>query len=148
MTGLPTTGRIMALDIGSRTIGVAISDETRTIGQPLLTLERPSEGIRRPIGALRRLVKEWAITEIVVGLPLTLDGEMGAQAHRAEAFAETLRHRLGLPVALQDERLTTYEADEALREDGLTPQERKQHVDAVAASLILRRYLAARAGSC
>jgi len=134
-------GRVLALDLGSRTIGLAVSDETRTIAQPLRTIERQAEGHRRDLAALREIVRDLEVTLVVVGLPLKLDGEPGVQARKAAAFADMVRDRLHVPVTLFDERLTTFEAEEALAEYGLDRRERKRRVDAVAASLILRGFL-------
>jgi putative Holliday junction resolvase len=136
-------GRILALDLGSRTIGLAVSDETRTISQPLRTLERQADGYRRNLAELRGIVRDMDVALVVVGLPLRLDGKPGVQARKATAFADLLRDRLGVPVALYDERLTTFEAEEALAQYRLDQRERKRRVDAVAASLILRGYLEA-----
>jgi putative Holliday junction resolvase len=145
MTG---RGRVLALDVGTKRIGLAVSDETRTIATPLRALSRPPQGYRKTLEDLRAVMRETGASELVVGLPLRLDGEWGEQARGAAAFADLLRTRLGVPVALQDERLTSFEAEEALAEGGLNRAERRKHVDAVAASLILRGYLErAAAGS-
>jgi len=140
----PAAGRILALDLGTRTIGLAVSDETQTIAQPLRTILRQPQGYHRDLAAIRSVVEELEVALIVVGLPLTLDGNWGTQARRAARFAETLHEHLGLPVALQDERLTTCEAEEYLKEGGVRRADWKQHVDALAASLLLRDFLAGR----
>ncbi len=139
-----SAGRILALDVGTRTIGLAVSDETQTIAQPLRTIARQAKGYRKDLQALRQVVRDLEVVEIVVGLPLTLAGEWGAQAHRAAEFADLLKAHLRLPVFLQDERLTTFEAEECLKEGRLRRQDWKQHVDALAAAMILRDYLAAK----
>ncbi|MBM3492903.1 MAG: Holliday junction resolvase RuvX [Armatimonadetes bacterium] len=141
MTLRTPAGRILALDMGSRRIGLAVCDETRTIASPLGAFARRTQGVREAVAAIRAAVEETGAIELVVGLPLTLDGEWGAQARKAAAFADLLRTQLGIPVHLQDERLTTFEADEALKEGRMGRAERQSRVDAVAASLILRSYL-------
>lgn len=143
MTADKYLGRVLALDLGSRTIGVAVSDESRTIAQPLRTLPRQRQGYRRDVAAIREIVRQMAVSTVVIGLPLTLDGRRGTQAQRAAEFAQILGARLSVPVVLHDERLSTFEAEESLREAGLPKERWKEHVDAVAAALILRDYLAA-----
>jgi putative Holliday junction resolvase len=135
------SGRVLALDLGSRRIGMAVSDETRTIAAPLGTFERKTGGIREMLDAVRKTVEEMGVTQIVVGLPVKLDGEWGTQARHAASMADLIRERLGVPVDLQDERLTSFEADQAMMDAGLRAPDRKARVDAVAASFILRAYL-------
>lgn len=140
----PSTGssRVLAIDVGSKTLGLAVSDETGTIAQPYRTLPRQPQGYRRDVAAIQQVVEDLGIVRIVVGLPLTMDGERGTQAQRAEEFAERLRALLKVPVDLHDERLSTFEAEEALQEARIPRERWKEHVDAIAAALILRDYLA------
>ena len=134
--------RILGIDLGTRRIGLALSDPDATIAYPLQILER--QGRKKDLAALARLVDEHAVGRIVVGLPIHMDGRRGPAAEAAEAFAAALRSATDLSVDLIDERWTTLEAERSLREAGLTGKRgrrRKQHVDAVAASILLRCYL-------
>ncbi len=131
-------GRHMGLDVGERRIGVALSDETATLASALTTLARV--GARKDAAAVADLARRHEIASIVVGLPLNMDGSQGPQAQKVLAFAGRLR-ALGLPVVMRDERLTTVEADEQLREVGLGWKERKRLVDQAAAVVILQEYL-------
>ena len=135
----------MALDLGGRRIGVALSDETATLASALTTIA--SVGTRRDAAAVADLARRHEVTAVVVGLPLNMDGTRGPQAESALAFAESLRRRLDVPVVTRDERLTTVEADERLREAGLGWKERKRVVDQAAAVVILQEYLDERASS-
>ena len=132
--------RIMALDVGEKTIGVAMSDEGETFAFPGKTILR-QEGFRRDMNAVRQLVEENDVSEIVVGLPLMMDGSHGIQAEKAERFAETLRRFVRVPVVFEDERLSTFEAEELLIAAGRKWQERRQVIDSAAASVILQSYL-------
>lgn len=137
--------RIMGLDIGERRIGVALSDAEGRLASPLTTINaRP---VARSVERIARLVAEHAVSELVVGLPLTLRGEVGPQAQTVQQFARQLEERLGLPVHLFDERLTTAAADQLLRETGLKPEKRKQQIDQVAAAIILQDFLDQRRGA-
>jgi len=134
--------RVLGIDLGSRRIGLALSDPDATISSPLDVLER--RGAKRDLAALAALVTEHEVGRIVVGLPIHMNGRRGPEAEAAERFAATLHTATGLTVDLIDERWTTVEAERALREMGMTGKrgrKRKQHVDAVAASLLLRAYL-------
>jgi putative Holliday junction resolvase len=140
-------GRILGLDAGERRIGVAISDPDRHFALPLRTVERDRDGTE--FAALERLVREEDVTEVVVGLPLSLSGEAGAQAQRATDFADSLRSRLLLPVHMVDERLSTQEAIRRVSDDSRdrhgNRRERSKSqaadTDALAASIILQAYL-------
>jgi putative holliday junction resolvase len=132
-------GRVLALDLGEVRIGVALSDPERRVAVPAGTLR--VAGPPRDLKAVAALVREHGASDVVVGHPLTLAGERGAAAHRAEEFAEGLRMLLKVPVHLQDERLTTVEADRGLREAGAGGRDRRQAVDQAAATLILRAFL-------
>ena len=134
--------RIMGLDYGEKTVGVALSDPYGWTAQALETIGRSSENkLRATYRRLADLIAEYEVSEIVVGLPVLMSGERGTRANLAESFAETLRKRTGLPVHLVDERLTTVEADEILSESGVPKAERKKVIDQVAAGLILQDYL-------
>jgi len=135
--------RILALDPGSRRIGLAVSDPTGILAQPLDAVER-SRG-RDWAGAILILIEELEVTEIVVGLPLHMDGSEGESAANARQMAETLRSRAKVPVTLWDERLTTVAAEKMFRESGVKTRQARRHIDSVAAVLILQGYLDRRA---
>lgn len=134
--------RILALDYGERRIGVALSDPTRTIAAPLTTLKR-RQGKRPPWPEIARLVQEHEVGELLVGLPLDLAGNEGPWAAEVRAFGAELARRTGLPVHWEDERLSTVEAERAIRSMGLKKKQReeKERIDAAAAALILRGFL-------
>lgn len=134
------TGPVLGLDLGARRIGLALSDEAARIAFPAGVLERV--GLARDVAALRQLAVERAVTRIVVGLPRLLSGREGVGAEAARRFAAVLGEATGLPVELVDERLTTAEADRALREaPARRRRQRKQVIDTLAATLLLRTYL-------
>lgn len=133
-------GRILALDVGEKTIGVALSDETQTFVFPGRTLPR-SEGYRKAVAAIADLIAANAVERVVVGIPLCEDGSVGPQAQRMLLFVEALRKRIAQPVEVQDERLTTWEAAERLREAGAGRQRQRQRIDSAAAAIILQDYL-------
>jgi putative holliday junction resolvase len=151
-----TSPKILALDYGRRKIGMALADAQARIAEPFSTIERinRNEDMRR----LREFARDHQVKQIIVGLPLRLDGTPGEMAEEAQRFAERLRKQLGLPVELVDERLSSWEAERILEEemgrriahtetrDGRKKSTRisdgKYTVDAVAAMVILREYLA------
>lgn len=135
-------GRVLGVDFGERRIGLAVSDPTATIAQPLPTLRR-RPGKRPPVAAIARLAEELGAREIVVGLPLTPEGEESEWTRAVRRFAEALAERTGLPVHLLDERMTSAHAERAVRALGLPrrERERKERVDAAAAVLILQAFL-------
>jgi putative Holliday junction resolvase len=133
-------GRILALDVGEKTIGVAISDETGTLAFPGTTILR-QEGRKRDMAVLRQLVAENQIEEIVVGMPLLLDGTRGIQAEKVEAFIAVLRNSVRIPINCQDERFSTSEAERVLIAADRRREQRKAAIDSVAACLILQAYL-------
>ncbi len=139
-------GRILALDVGDKTIGIATSDETHTFAFPGKTLIRQPEGYRKDMAALRTMVEAEGIERIVVGLPLNMDGTHGPRAQLVEAFVEALGRYVRVPIDYQDERLTSFEAERMLIEMGRRRDQRKQVIDSVAASVILRAYLERTAG--
>ncbi len=131
--------RTLALDVGERRIGVAVSDPDGVIAQPLRVIERRGE--RADLARIAALVSEEAAGRVVVGLPLTLAGEAGLAARRVERFIEQLRKALAVEVVAADERLTTAAAERSLLEGGLRRERRRRVRDAVAAALILQGYL-------
>jgi putative pre-16S rRNA nuclease len=136
----PNPPRYLAIDVGSKRIGVAVSDELGLTAQPVLTLERrrnPREDLR----SLARLCRRFGVSAIVVGNPLKLDGEISAQAARVQTFATQLAELSGLPIHLWDERLTTHEAHQLLYEAGHARQAHGRVVDQVAATMILQSFL-------
>lgn len=131
-------GRIMALDVGDRRIGVAISDETQLIATPHSVYTRVGYG--PDVRYLSKLYGDTGAGLIVCGLPRNMDGSVGFQAEKVQAFADQLR-QAGLPVVFQDERLSTVSAHQALIEGGMRREDRKGTVDKVAAAVILQQYL-------
>lgn len=137
--------RVLGVDYGERRIGLALSDPTRTIASPYGTLVR-RPGKRPPWADLERLVQDQEVAEIVVGLPLALSGDETDWTAEVRDFAERLRERTGLPVSFIDERLSSVQAERAVRGMGLkrSQREEKARVDAAAAAIILRSYLQSR----
>jgi putative holliday junction resolvase len=132
--------RYLAIDVGSKRIGVAVSDELGLTAQPVLTLER-KRNPRDDLRSLARLCRRYGVAGIVVGNPLKLDGQTSPQAARVQAFAADLAELSGLPIQLWDERLTTHDAHQLLYESGRERQTHKHVVDQVAATLILQSFL-------
>jgi putative pre-16S rRNA nuclease len=141
IAGIPGQGppRILALDFGSRRIGLAVSDELGLTAQGLPTLLRSNK--RNDFDCLRRIIRQYAISEIVMGLPLRMSGSEGIQTEKVQAFAEELRRKFKLPVHLFDERLTSVEANRVLRESDMSIRRRAEVVDQLAAVLILQSFL-------
>lgn len=135
-------GRILALDVGSKTIGRAVSDPLGITAQGLETIRRKNK--RTDFEELQRTIAEYGVVQIVVGYPLHMSGAEGRQSQKMQEFAEELRRRFGLPVHLWDERLTSAEANRLLREAELSIRRRSQVVDRLAAVLILQSFMAAR----
>jgi putative Holliday junction resolvase len=135
--------RYLALDVGSKRIGVAVSDELGLTAQPVLTLER-GRNQREDLRSIARLCRRFGVAGIVVGNPLTMTGEVSTQAAKVQAFAAGLGELAGLPIHLWDERLTTHEAHQLLYEAGHARQDHRRVVDQVAATLILQSFLAAQ----
>jgi len=140
---IPTHGRILALDWGEVRIGLALSDETQTLASPLETLVR-RRGKRFPMPRLLELVAERQPVGIVVGLPLTGEGDEGPSAIESRTLAQSVAARTALPLELWDERLTTARALRAVREQGGSIRGRKQDVDALAAAVLLQHFLDTR----
>jgi putative Holliday junction resolvase len=133
--------RIMALDVGARRIGVAVSDPLGITAQGLETIQRQNK--RRDLEALRRLLADYQIREVVVGLPLRLSGAEGTQSEKMRVFADDLHRHLGVTVHLWDERWTSTEANRLLRQTDLSIEKRAKAVDRMAATLILQSWLEA-----
>lgn len=131
--------RLLGLDVGDKRIGVALSDESRTLASGLSTLQRV--GPRKDLKAIAALVREHAVSDVVVGLPRQLDGEVGPQAQKVLQFMEELRPVAKVPVVPWDERFTSVVATRALVEGGVSRRDRRQVVDKVSATLILQNYL-------
>jgi putative pre-16S rRNA nuclease len=137
------TGRLLGVDWGERRIGLALSDESQLLAQPLTTLTRRA-GKRFPMARLIALVKEHAVTGAVVGLPLAADGSEADAARHARALAADVARHSGLAVDLWDERFTTARALQVVREMGGTAKGRRAELDALAAAILLQHYLDAR----
>ena len=137
-------GRVMGLDVGGQRIGVALSDLTRLFATPLTTLHaRPRAHV---LMKLRDLAHIHEVAEIVVGLPLTMSGELGSQAKVIQQFVEELGGVVSQPISFFDERLTTVAAERMMIDMGLKLEQRKARIDEVAASIILQDYLDAQRG--
>lgn len=132
-------GRVLGLDVGSRRIGIAVSDPLGITAQGLETLQRRNK--RHDLAELERVIREYAVQEIVVGLPLRMSGAEGTQSEKMQRFAEDLRKRFRLPVHLWDERLTSAEANRLLWETDLSIEKRAKAVDRMAAVLILQGWM-------
>ena len=134
--------RIMGLDYGSRTVGVAVSDALGLTAQGAETVTREEENkLRKTLRRIEELAREYEVERIVLGYPKHMNNSLGDRAEKTEAFKEMLERRLGLPVVLWDERLTTVAAERILMESGVRRENRKEVIDKVAAGLILQGYL-------
>src|SRR5581483_3378645 len=144
-SGTPTEPRprVLGLDVGSRTIGMAISDPLVITAQGLDTVRRKNK--RVDFERLAAIIREYEVSEIVVGYPLRLSGAEGTQSEKMQHFAEELRQKFGLPVHLWDERLTSSQANRVLRESEISIRKRGEAVDRLAAVLILQSWMEARA---
>jgi len=140
MTPADLPPRYLALDVGSKRIGVAVSDELGLTAQPVLTLER-RRNAREDLRSLARLARRYGVAGIVVGNPLHLSGEPSARAAKTQALAAELGALTGLPIHPWDERLTTHEAHQILYQAGHARQDHRRVVDQVAATLILQSFL-------
>ena len=138
--------RIMGLDFGSKTVGVAISDPLLITAQGIEIIRRKEENkLRKTCPRIEELIEEYEVDEIVLGYPKNMNDTLGERIERTDEFKEMIERRTGLEVHLWDERLTTVAADKAMIEAGLRREERKEHVDKVAAVFILQGYLDYRA---
>ena len=134
--------RIMGLDYGTKTVGVAISDPLGITAQAVETIERKTENkLRQTLARIKELVDEYQAEQIVLGYPKNMNNTVGERAEKALEFKEMLEKRTGLPVIMWDERLTTVEADRTLMEAGVRRENRKQYLDGLAAVFILQGYL-------
>jgi putative Holliday junction resolvase len=133
--------RVMAIDYGTKAVGVAISDELQLTVRPLTTIRREKHNHMPVVERVSELAIEHEISVLVVGLPLNMNGTRGDAAEKVETFVAGLRPHLTIPIILIDERLTSYEADQILREMGIGQKERKAKSDEYAAVLILQDYL-------
>lgn len=134
--------RIMGLDFGSKTVGVAISDELMITAQGTEIIRRKEENkLRQTLARIEELIVEYGVEEIVLGYPKNMNDTLGERVRLTEEFQEKLERRTGLPVALWDERLTTVAADRAMMEAGIRREHRKDYVDQIAATFILQGYL-------
>jgi putative holliday junction resolvase len=136
---VPKHGRILALDVGKKRIGLAVSDELGITAQGLKTLQRTR--IRADLDKLKEIAREWNVGSLLVGSPLHMSGSESRQSEYTREFAERLGHYLELPVVFFDERLTSVEAERLMRDSGASLEERKNAVDRVAAMLLLQSYL-------
>lgn len=134
--------RIMGLDYGSKTVGVAISDTLLITAQGIEIVRRDSENkLRKTLARIEELIKEYEVSSIVLGLPKNMNNSMGDRANKSLEFKEVLERRTGLPVIMWDERLTTVEANRTLMEAKVRREDRSKYVDKLAAVFILQGYL-------
>ena len=132
--------RKMGLDVGDKTVGVAVSDELGIAANPVTVIKR-TESLKKDIGEIRRIVEEYKIRLIVVGMPLMLNGTVGIQAQKVESFVEALKRRVNVPVVTCDERLTTAEVERMLIAADQSRAKRREVIDKLAAAVILQSYL-------
>ena len=134
--------RIMGLDFGSKTVGVAISDELLITAQGIEIIRRKEENkLRQTLARIEELIVEYNVTEIVLGYPKNMNNTEGERCEKTKEFKEMLERRTGLEVILWDERLTTVAADRSMMETGIRRENRKEFVDEIAAIFILQGYL-------
>lgn len=132
-------GRVMALDVGERRVGVAMSDLSQTLASPYTTLQAHPQAVL--FQKIQQLIVKEEVVELVIGLPISLNGQEGPQAQRIRQFIESIATYVSIPLHTCDERYTTAEAQRVMIEAGLRPEQRKAKVDEVAASIILQDYL-------
>ncbi len=134
--------RIMGLDYGSKTVGVAMSDPLGITAQAVETIWRKDENkLRKTCARIEELINEYEVERIVLGLPKHMNNDLGEGAQKALAFGEMVKRRTGLEVVMWDERLTTVEAERTLIENNVRRENRKQYIDKIAAVFILQGYL-------
>lgn len=134
--------RIMGLDFGSKTVGVAVSDSLLVTAQGIEIIRRKEENkLRKTLARIEELIVEYEVQEIVLGRPLNMNATEGERVELTMEFKEKLERRTGLPVIMWDERLTTVAAQKTMMEAGIRRENRKEYVDMIAASLILQGYL-------
>ena len=137
-----TSGRILGLDYGTKTVGVAVSDPLLLTAQGVEIIRRKEENkLRKTLARIEELVKEYGASRIVLGLPKKMNNSLGDRAEKSLAFKEMLERRTGLPVVMWDERLTTVAADRTMMEAGIRREHRREYVDEIAAVFILQNYL-------
>ena len=147
--------RVLGLDYGTKTVGVAVSDALKITAQPLETIERKSAGkLRQTLARIEAIIAEYAdggeqnkIERIVLGYPKNMNNTEGDRCQATQEFREALERRTGLDVTLWDERLTTVEAEHILMESGVRRENRKTYIDKMAAAVILQNYLDAQQGT-
>ena len=134
--------RIMGLDYGSKTVGVAVSDPLGLTAQGIEIVRRKSENkLRQTLARIEEIAKEYSVEKIVLGFPKHMNNDIGERAEKSLEFKEMLERRTGLPVVMWDERLTTVEAGRTMMETGIRRENRKEYVDMIAAVFILQGYL-------
>ena len=134
--------RIIGLDFGTKTVGVALSDELQITAQVFETITRKSENkLRQTLARIEEIIKEYQVEKIVLGYPKNMNNTVGERAAAVEEFKEALERRTGLEVILWDERLSTVEAQRVLMDQCVRREHRKEHVDQIAAAIILSGYL-------
>ena len=134
--------RILGLDFGSKTVGVAVSDPLGITAQGVEIIRRNDENkLRQTLARIEAIVQEYQVEQIVLGLPKMMNDSLGERVDKTMEFKEHVSRRTGLPVILWDERLTTVAADKAMMEAGIRRENRKDYVDMIAAQLILQGYL-------
>jgi len=134
--------KILCLDIGTKRIGVAISDPMGITAQALSTIRREDdEGVA---SSIKRLLQEEAVKEVIIGLPLNMDGSRGPQADKAVSFADFLSRKIGIPIKMWDERMSTLQVERIMIKAGTSRQKRKRKIDQLAAQVILQSYLNSR----
>lgn len=132
----------MGLDYGTKTVGVAISDELKITAQGIETITRKEENkLRKTCARIEALIEEYGVEKIVLGLPKHMNNDIGERAEAALAFGDMLKRRTGLDVVMWDERLTTVEAERTLMESKVRREDRKKYIDKIAAVFILQGYL-------
>ncbi|MGF6990932.1 putative Holliday junction resolvase [Lachnospiraceae bacterium PF1-21] len=134
--------RIMGLDYGTKTVGVAISDPLGITAQGITTIERKDENkLRKTCAQIEALIEEYQVTKIVLGFPKHMNNDIGERAQKSIEFGEMLHRRTGLEVVMWDERLTTVSAERTLVENNVRREDRKKYIDKIAAIFILQGYL-------
>lgn len=134
--------RLMGLDYGNVHVGVALSDELGMTAYPLEVIKRKdSNKLRKTFARIEEIAREYKVDKIIIGLPLNMDDSESEISKTVIDFSENIKRRTGLPVELWDERLSTLEATDILKEAGIKVQDRKTYIDKIAASFILRRYM-------
>jgi len=134
-----TEGRFLGLDIGTKRIGIAVSDPLFITAQPVDTIKRQPE--QKSIEEIKQLCKQYNVSHIVAGLPVNMDGSIGFQAQDVQKYSALIEKELQIQVIFEDERLTSYDAERILIEQGIKPSRDKALVDKVAATIILQQYL-------